>query len=125
MGNLLLMGAADTLEHFCGKTAEILQLVGWVVTVIKIGIPLIIIVLGLIDLGKAAISSKPEEIKKTVTSLVWRLVGGIAIFFVPTIVMLIMGFVTQWGDTKAQTDFNVCRACIETPWSSDCAVYKE
>lgn len=117
MGNLTLLGAIDT---FCYDTSEILQLVGWVVTIIKIGIPLIIIILGLIDLGKAAVSSKPEEIKKTATSLIWRIVGGIAIFFVPTIIMLVFRIVNGFNTVEQKTDFNICYDCIVSPW--DCQV---
>ena len=61
MNTLMLMGAGS--ETFCANTHEILGLVGWALTIFKIIIPLVIIALGLIDLGKAAVSSKPEEIK--------------------------------------------------------------
>ena len=118
MNGLLVIGGIKTL---CSDTHEILQLVGWALTIFKVAIPLIIIALGLIDLGKAAVSSKPEEIKKSATSLIWRLVGGIVIFFIPTIVMLVFGLVSGWdaneGGVEAQVDFPVCRACIEHPWN--------
>lgn len=117
MSNLLLLGAVET---FCHDASEILEIVGWVLTIIKIAIPLIIIVLGLIDLGKAAISSKPEEIKKSATGLVWRFVGGIAIFFIPTIVMLVFGMVGRFETTAKQVDYNICKACINSPWSDTC-----
>lgn len=116
MSNLLITGAG--LSNFCAKASEIVGIVGWVLTVIKIGIPLIIIALGLLDLGKAAVSSKPEEIKKVATGLVWRFVGGIAIFFIPTLVMLIFGLIgNKFDETKQQTDYNICYTCITSPWS--------
>lgn len=118
MNGLLLLGAGAS--NFCANTSEILGLVGWALTIIKIAIPLIIIALGLIDLGKAAISSKPEEVKKTATSLVWRFVGGIVIFFIPTIVMLVFGFVNKFGDAKSQMDFDICYKCITAPWDGTC-----
>lgn len=118
MSNLLLIGAGAST--FCSDAHGILEIVGWILTIFKIAIPVIIIALGLFDLGKAAISSKPEEIKKTTTSLVWRLVGGIAIFFVPTVVMLVFGFVSDFGDNKNNVDFDVCYKCIVSPWNSTC-----
>ena len=118
MNELMILGAGA--GNFCANTSEILGLVGWALTIIKIAIPLIRIALGLIDLGKAAISSKPEEVKKTATSLVWRFVGGIVIFFIPTIVMLIFGFVSKFSDAQAQMDFNVCYKCITVPWDGEC-----
>lgn len=119
MNALMLMGAAN--ETFCADTHQILGIVGWALTIFKIVIPLIIIALGLLDLGKAAVSSKPEEIKKSAMSLVWRLVGGIIIFFIPTIIMLVFGFVTKFSDAQKHVDWNVCYKCITAPWDSTCA----
>lgn len=114
MNSLMLLGAGAAT--FCSDTHEILGLVGWALTIIKIAIPLIIIGLGLMDLGKAAISSKPEEVKKCATSLVWRFVGGIVIFFIPTIVMVVFGFVNKFTESTAQMDFDKCYTCITSPW---------
>lgn len=119
MNGLMLLGAGA--GNFCANTHEILALVGWALTIFKVVIPLIIIALGLLDLGKAAVSSKPEEIKKSATSLVWRIVGGIVIFFIPTIVMLVFGFVANFGDTKNNIDFDVCYGCITSPWGGACS----
>jgi len=121
MNGLMLLGAG--VGTFCGDTHEILQLVGWALTIFKIVIPLIIIALGLIDLGKAAVSSKPEEIKKSATSLAWRVAGGIVIFFIPTIVMVVFGFVGKFGESTGQTDYNICKECITSPWSGECHGY--
>lgn len=117
MMNSLLLGEINTI---CRDASPILQIVGWVLMVFKIGIPLIIIALGLFDLGKAAVSSKPEDMKKSITSLVWRLVGGIAIFFVPTLIMLVFGMVSGFSTQKDNIDWNVCYKCIVNPMHSDC-----
>ena len=120
MSSLLLLGDQKT---FCFEAQPILSIVGWVLTIFKIAIPLIIIVIGMFDLGKAAVSSKPEEIKKSVTSLVWRFVGGIAIFFVPSIVMLAFRFVGAFGtiqDTITKANWQACYSCIVRPWNDEC-----
>jgi len=118
MNGLVLMGA---ITGFCTKTSPILQIVGWALTILKVGVPLIIIALGLVDLAKAAVSSKPEEIKKCATSLLWRLVGGIALFFIPTIVMAVLGFVSDFGKaTNSVTDYQACYDCIVRPWNTNC-----
>ena len=115
----LLLGAVN----FCTQTAELLRLIGWVLTFFKIAIPLIIIVIGLVDLGKAAVSSKPEEIKKSVGSLVWRIIGGVAIFFVPMLVLAIFRLVSGYNEAESSvSDWNVCYDCIITP--SKCPVNK-
>ncbi len=124
MNSLMLLGAPD----FCSGTSEILSMVGWALTIFKVVIPLIIIALGLVDLGKAAVSSKPEEIKKSATSLVWRLVGGILIFFVPSIIMMIFGFVGRFSTAQSglgQNEWNICYKCITAPWDGTCTTAVE
>lgn len=116
MNSLLLTGKG--MASICADTYEILQVVGWALTIFKIVIPLVIIALGLIDLGKAAVSNKPEEIKKSATSLMWRVAGGILIFFIPTLVMIIFRFVGIFNTTTEQSDFPICEKCITAPWDA-------
>ena len=66
--------------------------------IIQIGIPIILILMGSIDLGKAVLSSDDKEIKGAVGKLVKRAVAAIAVFFVATLVHLIMDTIaTQDG----------------------------
>ncbi|MBE6161219.1 MAG: hypothetical protein E7158_03265 [Firmicutes bacterium] len=108
---------------FCAKSANIWQVVGWILTIFKIVIPIILIVLGMIDLGKAVVASKDDEIKKSMKSLMFRAIAAVAIFFVPTIVGLIMGIVSGFNnDTNGvEKDFNICRACLVNPSKGKCA----
>ena len=119
--NGLLLGELTSISGICYDASPILKLIGWVLTVFKIAIPLIIIALGVVDLASAAISSKPEEMKKSVTSLVWRLVGGIAIFFIPTLVMLVFGFVSDYRKAEGGVEsWDICYSCITSPWDGTC-----
>ncbi|MDO4394761.1 MAG: hypothetical protein Q4C23_02115 [Mycoplasmatota bacterium] len=52
------------------------------IPVIQIGIPIILIVLGMLDLGKAVVASKEDEIKAAQKLLVKRAIYAVAIFFV-------------------------------------------
>lgn len=118
----LLLGEITSIDAMCYDASPILKLVGWVLTVFKIAIPLIIIALGVVDLASAAISSKPEEMKKSVTSLVWRLVGGIAIFFIPTLVMLVFGFISGYQEAQDNVHtWKICYDCVVSPWNERCS----
>ena len=75
-----------TPDVFCAETANIWRLVGYFLMVFKIAIPIILIVLGMIDLGKAVISSDDKAISKSIKSLAMRVVAAVCIFFVPTII---------------------------------------
>lgn len=109
---------------FCREAAGILQVIGWIVTIFKIAIPLIIIVLGMFDFGKAVVSGKDEDIKEQAKKIGLRIFAGIIIFFVPTIVMAIFNLAIgeekyAEGD-KGDVNFKVCEACILKPWTADC-----
>ena len=59
--------------------------------IIQIGIPIILIIMGSIDLGKAVSSSDDKEIKGATSRLIKRAIAAVAVFFVTTIVSLLMG----------------------------------
>ena len=54
--------------------------------IIQIGIPILLIVMGTIDLGKAVMSSDDKEIKGATGKLIKRAIAAVAVFFVATIV---------------------------------------
>ncbi len=106
---------------FCTATANIWQLIGYVVLVFKIVIPILLIIFGIIDLGKAVVAGKQDEVKKNVMNLVWRVIAGIIIFLIPTIISFIIGFVGNFNnDSAVREDYNVCRRCVSNPTDSDC-----
>ncbi len=99
---------------FCTNTANIWQLVGIILFVFKIVIPLLLIILGMVDLGKAVVSSDDKAITKAAKSLAFRIVAAVAIFFIPTIVSFIFGIVAAFSDVES--DYNICRVCITSPF---------
>lgn len=108
-----------TENGFCTATANIWQILGYVLLVFKIVIPLLLILFGIIDLGKAVIASKDDEIKKATGSLVKRAIASVVIFLLPTIVTFVIGIISDFKDT-AKEDYNVCKACISSPGGDVC-----
>ncbi len=104
--------------NFCTETASIWQFIGVIMTVFKIVIPVIIIILGAIDLGKAVIASKEDEIKKATSSLVRRFAAGIVIFFIPTIVDAAFGLFS--GFSEVESEYKVCSSCVADPDGTPC-----
>ena len=72
---------------FCDQASDVLGFIGWILTVFKIAIPLLIIGYGMFDLGKAVVGSKDDDIKVASKRLMYRAIAGVLIFFVPTVVM--------------------------------------
>lgn len=56
----------------------------------RIIVPILVIGLGMIDLAKAVIASKEDEMKKAQKTFINRLILGVAFFFIPVLVNIIM-----------------------------------
>ena len=69
--------------NFCSETKDVWSLVGKILGVFKIVIPLLLLILGMFDLGKAVVASDDKAINKATTALVKRAVAAIIIFFIP------------------------------------------
>jgi hypothetical protein len=104
---------------FCTGASPILQFAGWILTVFKWSIPILIIAFGMFDLGKAVVASKDDEIKSASKKLLYRVLAGVCIFFVPTVVLWLFGEINGYNSINPD-DFKVCQDCVLYPWSSDC-----
>lgn len=82
---------------------KIIALLRSFLQLIQILIPIALIVLGSLDLGKAVISTNEDDIKKAQKTFMKRCIAAILVFLVATIVGFIMGFVgnTEWRDCWA------------------------
>ena len=91
----------------CTDLAPVIKLVkNGLIPILQIGIPIILIVLGMLDLGKAVMASKEDEIKNAQKMLIKRVIYAVAIFFVVTIVTLVFNLLVTSGATEG-TDANV------------------
>ena len=79
-------------------------------TITKIVVPLLIIILGMIDLGKVVIAGNEDEIKKASSTLFRRLIAGLIIFIIPTIMDVIFSLEAQYK--KTASEFAGCSTCL-------------
>ena len=107
---MLLAAVTD----FCKETAVIWQFVGYVFFIFKIAIPILLIIFGMIDLGKAVVSSDDKEIKNATTKLAKRAVAAVVIFFIPTLVGFIFSIVAGFNG-KVKETYEVCKNCVVDP----------
>lgn len=100
------------MDQFCQDLGPIIKIIkNGVIPLIQIGIPIVLILLGMIDLGKAVIASKEDEIKKAQGMLIKRLIYAVAVFFVTTIVVLVFGIFVSSGasnDIEGTQDWSTC-----------------
>lgn len=105
------------VNTFCnGPVQGVFTTIGWVFFILKIVVPIILIVMGSIDLAKAVAASKDDEIKKAVGSLVKRAVLGVLIFFIPTILSFVVELIggDDIYDENSGT-FGRCTYCMLNP----------
>ena len=84
---------------FCYKTAEVWQIIGYAFLVLKIVIPIILVVLGIVDIGKAVLSSDEKLIKDGVMKLVKRVIAAVIIFFIPTVINVLFQFIGGFSES--------------------------
>ena len=108
---------------FCYKTATVWQMVGKFLFILKILIPILIIVLGMIDFGKSAISSDDKAISKAGKTLLRRIVTGIIIFFIPLLIKVLFNMVAGFNE-DIKNDYENCVVCLTDPYNECDTSYK-
>ena len=73
------------------------RLTGYLVNAIMIGVPILLIVLGMIDLGKAVIASKEDEVKKATNAFGKRFLYAVGVFAVVWLVTFVLNIVSGLG----------------------------
>lgn len=73
---------------------DLIRLIHNIVVLIKIAVPIVLVILGMLDFAKGVIASKEDEIKKGQQTFIKRVVSAFVVFFVVTIVQLLMSFIS-------------------------------
>ena len=103
--NSLIMLAIDCTSQ---EIINVMSIVGIVVWGLKIAVPIILIVIGMVELGTAIAKKGDDEVKKAQKDLIKKAVVAVIVFLVPTLVTLIMGVISQ-------NDWKACWACVNSP----------
>lgn len=77
-----------------GMSSQLPSLVSLVITILKFGVLIVLVIVGMIDLFKAVMAQKEDEIKKAEQTFIKRLIAGILVFFVVAIVQFVFKVAT-------------------------------
>lgn len=88
---------------------KIPNIVSTIITVIKIVVPVLLVIMGMLDLMKGITAGKEDEMKKGQQLFIKRLISGALVFLVFTIVQLLISFVADEGD---KTNIATCSKCF-------------
>jgi hypothetical protein len=111
--NFVLAATYDNYEKNavvkCGGITDIPALVpkvtSIIITTIQIAVPVILVIMGMLDLAKGIMAQKEDEIKKGQQTFIKRAIAAVIVFFVIQIVQLLVGFISN-GDTDVTQCFN-------------------
>ena len=107
LGMLELLKVSTKSDYYCGTNglSTIPGMIPYVTStiylIIEIAVPVLLILYGMFDLGKAVIAQKEDEIKKGQSTFFKRLIAAVLVFFVSFIVKLVIGFVSNDDATIA------------------------
>ena len=79
--------------------ADLVTFIHNIVVVIKVAVPVILIIFGMLDFAKGVMAGKEDEIKKGQQVFIKRIIAAVFVFLVITIVQLVMGVVSS-GDNS-------------------------
>ena len=88
-----------------------------VINIVKIAVPIILIIMGMLDFGKAVTSQDEKTMKESQTKFVKRIIGSICVFLVITIVQFAFRVINV-------DDSNNILACIDCFVNNDCHMPK-
>lgn len=110
---LNLLSEYDDMGDLCNDAAPILKLVGIVFKGIQIVVPIMLIIIGMLDMAKAVGQKSEDDIKKAQQGLIKKAIAAVIVFFIVFIVNLLMKLV-------GQDDYKSCLPCITNPFGSTC-----
>lgn len=61
-------------------------------TIIKIAVPILVIVLCSVDIARAVIAQDDKAVKEALSSSIKRIIIGVVVFFVPTLINVLLDF---------------------------------
>jgi hypothetical protein len=96
---------------------QVMKAAGVAIYIAKIIVPIFLILMGSVELIKVVISGDDKSFKSSINNLVKKFVAGILIFFLPTIVFLVLGMIA--GATEYYNSFTNCNVCFNHPESSN------
>ena len=90
------------VSEICSKMdPDLATFVHNIITLIKIAVPVVLVVFGMLDLGKGVVASKEDEIKKGQQTFIKRAIAGILVFFVIAIVKFLFSQISGDGDVMS------------------------
>ncbi|MBP3765748.1 MAG: hypothetical protein J6G98_01010 [Bacilli bacterium] len=107
----------NILEITCGTSVRIPDilpnLVHYLILFIQIFIPIVLIVLGMLDMGKAVMSNDEKVMKENQNKLIKRVIYAVLVFLVVAIVKTVVSMVANVSKDDSAAESGNISTCIE------------
>ena len=90
--------------------AKVPEVFSLLILLLQIGVPILLVIYGMIDLSKGVMAQKEDEIKKGQQVFINRIIAGALVFFIVALVKLLVGVVG--GDSSNKTGIVSCINCF-------------
>ena len=114
---IYILANGDLSDNICVTLEPIMTIIGYVIFAIKVIVPVILVLFGMIDLTKAIMEKDESNIKKAQSLLIKRIIYGVAVYLVVTIVSLIMNLIVS-----DDSSWKSCVKCAFDVTGNDCSV---
>lgn len=111
-GLIYLMDEIGNAGDLCKDLGPILRIVGIVILGIKIVVPILLIIVGMLDMAKAVNEKSEDNIKKAQKALITKAITAVIVFLVATLVGVLMKLV-------ASDEYKECMTCVNDPFSCE------
>ena len=110
---------------FCTNLLPLIRLIkNGLIPLIQIGIPIILILLGMLDLGKAVMANDEKVMKEAQSKLIKRFIYAILVFLVVALVQLVFSMLGTAGEgsenTANKTENTNISQCIDCFINKNC-----
>lgn len=114
----VLAATTQTANEVCKGLGPIFGLIGWIVLIIKIAVPIILIVIGMLNMAQAIIAKNDDKIEEAQKALIKKVIAAVIVFLVVTIVTVLFSTIMQQTDWENKT----CVECIDHPTNDICKI---
>lgn len=113
MSNLFMLDCGIQIDPMVPAFVRLL------INAIKIIVPIVLIIFGIVEMLKAATANDEKVMKEAQGKLIKRIIYAVLIFFIVAIVQLVFNVLAKAGSNESQNEIPACISCF-TSNGDDC-----
>ena len=107
----------------CENLQPVWTIFGYIIFGIKVVVPLLLIITGMITMAQAVMKQEEKDIKKAQQTLIHKIIAAVIVFLVVQIVTIVVGIVGNYD--KEEKSWNECAKCALHPFrpGNECSIF--